>query len=940
MKINILDYEHLIELNNIQEVSSPRLFSNKMIYDPDGILSTDIFGVSKDDRRSTYAYINLKQKFIHPHIYAKVLKGGIFRNIMYLVAGQRRFVIDNGKLIEDNDNGWTGLSSLYDHWDEIDWNKSSTSSNKMDKELLKNISKDAVFMDKCIIIPPAYRDVMLSGTIDSSDHVNELNEMYVKLIRACSRLNEGGLFARQQYASQAIIQNQLVEIMNYFKGMIAKKQGLIRKNLIGKKVDFGVRAVISANPYNSDRFEDNMVDLEHSAVPISICCSNFYPFIEAWLKNFFTNEIINNPNIAMFYDTENKRYVTGRIKDPELQFSDKNIKKLINNYCLNPDNRFQIIQVAMDIPGINEVKFFNMMLKGKVFLENNVSKELNRPMTITDILYLACVDVCEKRHVMASRYPVGTDKGIFFSKINVQSTNKHIKLIFNGKEYPHYPDINLSTKHNEVGIQFIDTFVMSNSHCEGLGADYDGDQMSFRGIWSDEANEECEKIMNTKMSALNITGGNSKVVAKEVFQSFYELTKDKPKDATVKPVRDTDINRFLEMPYESITKSFLVSIFADVVDNSNGTHNTNVRKSTYNTWDTMTVPKDHFYKGQDTIHTTVGRYFVNKFVLSASGCIGATKYINYMLSKGTLGDLDNIIGKLYMNDVIDRKAFNEYTDRRDTLGYWVNGFLAHTISEKMTKPLPSVEKRKAELIKEHEAEIKAGNIDVMTDISNELTALAKKELEGDPGMDLYDSGDLDFKNNYKNNSVLKGPVKNNISGEFDFIDSSFMDGIKIEDLPAHANSILAAQFPASIATKDAGYMGKKLLALLQMMQIDEPGTDCHTKNLIPITITKTNKKFVTNTYIDDGGGNLKLLTDENINSYLGKTVKMRTPMSCTHDKICSKCAGELFYKLNVRNAGLFAVQISHASLNLGLKAKHDQTISLYSIDPDRIEKDI
>lgn len=116
----------------------------------------------------------------------------------------------------------------------------------------------------------------------------------------------------------------------------------------------------------------------------------------------------------------------------------------------------------------NKVKA-SLMLRGKMFLENNVSTMLKRPMTVTDILYLACVDVCEKRHLMVSRYPVGTDKGIFFNKIRIQSTIDHIKVIFNGKEYPFYPSINLSTPIHRIGVQFIDSTVFSNSMLEGMG---------------------------------------------------------------------------------------------------------------------------------------------------------------------------------------------------------------------------------------------------------------------------------------------------------------------------------------------------------------------------------------------------------------------------------------------------------------------------------------
>lgn len=936
MKIDLLDIDRLIEVNKLMECDSPRLFSTKMTFDSNGILSNEIFGISKNDRRNTFAYISLKRKFIHPHIYHKVLKS-IYRGVIYIVAGQRYYSVKNGILVEDPDNGWTGLDNLYKHWNEIDWRKSK-SANNTNKELLINLNRDDIFIDKILVCPPAYRDVMIAGTIDSSDHINELNDLYTRLIRAVALIQEGGLFARTQYATQSKIQDTIVEISEYFKHQISRKQGLIRKNLIGKSVDYGVRAVISAPTYNHENIRDNIIDVEHTAVPISMCCSTFYPFIEAWLKNFFTREIINDPNIITFYDRENNKEFTGVIKDPELQFSDKNIRKMINDYCLNPDNRYRPIIINVESPyeKNKEALQATLLLKGKKILPNNISTVLKRPMTITDILYIACVETCEKRHIMVSRYPVGTDKGIYFNKIRVRSTIKCVNVIFNGKEYPYYPDIDDKILTEKVGIQFIDTIVLSNSHLDGMGADYDGDILSIRGLWSDEANMEAEQIMNQKMSALNITGANSKSVAKEVFNSLYELTKES--NDKVKTLGAFDTEQLLSLTPDGINRSLLVSLFADTVDASNKNVN-GKRKSKFNTWDRMTVPKDYFYKGQPAIETTIGRFIANKFILQGPSVIGLIPFINKVMNKEVVSDLDKLIGQLYMEDKINRKQFNDYLDYRDTLGYWLNGILAHTISSRMAKPLPEIEKKKAELCKKYEKELAEGNLDIMTQISDELVAYAKEILKDDPGMDLYLSGDLDFGNNYKNNSIIKGAVINKITGEYDFIETSFMDGIAIKDLPAHANSILASQYPASIATASAGYMGKKLLALLQMMEIDEPDTDCHTKNLVPVTITNHNKSDMMYTYIKDGDGLLEL-TPENISSFIGKTVLMRSPMTCLNDKICSKCAGKLFYMLDVKHAGLFATQISHSALNLALKAKHNSLVELFTLNPDTLIEDL
>lgn len=471
MKIELLDIDRLIQVNHLEEVTSPYLFANKnMMYDPKGSLSNDIFGISKDDRRNTFAYISLKRYFIHPHIYSKVLKQ-MFKGIIYILSGSRRYVIRDGWPVEDP-NGWTGIDALYNHWEEIDWSKCG-SANNTSKKLMMQLSRSQVFINKQLVCPPAYRDVVIAGTIDSSDHVNKLNELYSKLIRAVSLLSEGGLFAKTQYSTQMKVQDILVDIMEYFKQQISRKQGLIRKNLLGKSVEYGARVVISAPTYNHELLEDSMVDIEHSALPISQCCSTFYPFIETWVKNFFTREIINDPNMISYYDPTIQREITCTLKDIDIQFSEKNIRKLINDYCLNPDNRFKIItvEVLVDTAKGKVSKMAHMILKGKIILQNNIQQVLHRPMTVTDLLYLACVDCCEKRHIMVSRYPVGTDKGIYFSGVRVQSTRTHVRVIFNNKEYPYYPDIDMSIKQDNVGVQFIDSLVMSNAHLDGMGAD-------------------------------------------------------------------------------------------------------------------------------------------------------------------------------------------------------------------------------------------------------------------------------------------------------------------------------------------------------------------------------------------------------------------------------------------------------------------------------------
>ena len=459
----------------------------------------------------------------------------------------------------------------------------------------------------------------------------------------------------------------------------------------------------------------------------------------------------------------------------------------------------------------------------------------------------------------------------------------------------------------------------------------DGDTVSIRGIWTEEANKEAEELMKKKTAHLTISGGNCRVVSNEVLTSFYLLTKD----GNGKFIGSILNDEYLSMQPDEFTKSKIIRMFADTGSADDKKHA--IHKSLHNPFDKIKVPKDFFYKGSSEMNMNLGRFLFNHFVLNGADIIEISGICNDVLDKKGLERLDNLIGKLFLESKITSDQFASYIDRRDTLGYWLISILNTSISLKMAQPLKEIEKMKAELIEKNKEKLDDHDIDTMNMIETKLVDKAKELLKDDSGMEQYNSGELNFSNNYKCNAIMKGPVKNKLLDRFDFVDSSYMDGMEIKDLDIHANSILAGQYPASIGTKKAGYLGKKLMALLQMVELDEKGTDCGTKRLIPITITEKNKSGLLYSYIQDGN-NLIMLDDKNIKDYIGKRMLFRSPMSCIGEKLCNKCAGELLYMLGAKEAGLWSVQLSHSMLNLALKAKHDISVNLYHIDPNKVEE--
>ena len=95
----------------------------------------------------------------------------------------------------------------------------------------------------------------------------------------------------------------------------------------------------------------------------------------------------------------------------------------------------------------------------------------NRPMTWTDIVYLAAENSLSDKYCYITRYPLTDYFGTFPSQVTILSTIKTSPVIINGKVYPHYPVIDLSLSPKEIATQFIDTISISNLYLQAIGGD-------------------------------------------------------------------------------------------------------------------------------------------------------------------------------------------------------------------------------------------------------------------------------------------------------------------------------------------------------------------------------------------------------------------------------------------------------------------------------------
>lgn len=358
----------------------------------------------------------------------------------------------------------------------------------------------------------------------------------------------------------------------------------------------------------------------------------------------------------------------------------------------------------------------------------------------------------------------------------------------------------------------------------------------------------------------------------------------------------------------------------------------------FNTFDTLSLPKGKLFN-EEEIETTVGRYLFNLYVIPEV-YLKRFGYQNVVYNTDNIGEMEERMSYMVLQDEMSTRDFAGYLDRAEWLTMGTAYFLSPTMDYDINVPLPEVIKRREELFRQYASEIKKGDPNVADLIEKELLALAKKILKekGSEAYDFFDSGEFSFSNNYKKTSIFAGALENPYTKKLEILRSNYIDGISKDEFHHFANLTIVGGYSRNVETQKGGYETKKINNAVQGVTLDEPGSDCKTTQFLKVTITDKQKKMFLHRYILDGG-KLVLTDEKNIKGYIGKQVQMRSPLFCKGDQICSKCAGELFYKLGMRNAGLLSTTMSGNLMNMSMKKFHNTSLKFDKISVDNFIKE-
>jgi hypothetical protein len=230
--MNIVDLNRFIKVNDLQEVTNPIIFENGSYPTEGGLLSYSLFGIPGSyDRKTIFCYIDLKKHFLHPLMYKNIVE--MNRKVARIIDGSGYFKITaKGELVEDNENGETGIEWFYQNFDKIKFDNTESMKRNNKVNLLKSMNKNEIFVDKWLVVPAAFRDTNIDKKKHGRLSVDELTRIYQSLLSLCQ--SSDAEFDLMGYLTESKIQKTINQIYEYLVGYLEKKTGLIQKDLLGK----------------------------------------------------------------------------------------------------------------------------------------------------------------------------------------------------------------------------------------------------------------------------------------------------------------------------------------------------------------------------------------------------------------------------------------------------------------------------------------------------------------------------------------------------------------------------------------------------------------------------------------------------------------------------------------------------------------------------------
>jgi len=288
VRINLIDIDQFCE--GLKEVTHPDIMYRND-YHPEGLFSKQIFGPEStavcgcniywgrshigsqcpkckvdityaNERRKRFAKICLPQKIVNPIMYniigkvgkttiKKILNDLLFSSNVHGYYYNKKYVkitledMENEEFsIPEGVEVYTGINGAFRIINEM---CDKYSEDNSDWKFIKD-NMDKFFIHNLIVMPPEYRPASKSK---DNKKIDKMNVGLRKILNFCMERKQCMLDGDNEELDSRLckyLHNHIYELYDYIIESFVKKKGIIRKYILGRRVDFSGRAVIAPDP--------------------------------------------------------------------------------------------------------------------------------------------------------------------------------------------------------------------------------------------------------------------------------------------------------------------------------------------------------------------------------------------------------------------------------------------------------------------------------------------------------------------------------------------------------------------------------------------------------------------------------------------------------------------------------------------------------------------
>lgn len=273
---------------NLKEITSSKIIDKRKFHSA-GLFSEQIFGpiknytcqcgtyygvsrsggtcedcgvdiVNSDVRRKRFAKIILPIQIVNPIMYDLIIDvgGNTFKtyltklmkndkSVLY-VKDEIYYVVDDVKVPEDVQK-WEKLEAIYELVSNVA--VANVHDNPHSKWKVVHDNLDKLFIQEILVLPPDLRPAA-KGIERNNQVVDKINRYYMQILTKKESMRDTVIDISQDktlfYSYFKQLQKDVMELYEHIIEKLSKKEGLIRGNILGKRIDFSGRSVIIPDP--------------------------------------------------------------------------------------------------------------------------------------------------------------------------------------------------------------------------------------------------------------------------------------------------------------------------------------------------------------------------------------------------------------------------------------------------------------------------------------------------------------------------------------------------------------------------------------------------------------------------------------------------------------------------------------------------------------------